>query len=141
MQLDSPITAMVMEDGNGEGMFGTRSGDIYYVDMAARAPIRIVSRLAAGFEKISYAKFDSSSQHVFLSTCGVNSGDVKLMTSKTIDLIHTFPQYAFGPIAFIAASKSRKSDKRRIIGHKNGVIRFISVDTLKVDYVVDVELE
>lgn len=58
------------------------------------------------------------------------------MTSKTFDHIYTFPQYAFGGIAFIASSKSRKSDKRRMIGYKSGFCRFISVDQLKVEFVV-----
>lgn len=135
-----PITCMAIEEGNGEGIFGTRTGDIYYINMADQEPIRIVTRLAPYFEKISYARFDPSNAHIFLSTVGERSGEVKLMTAKTFDHIYSFPQYAFGPIGFIASSKSRKSDKRRMIGHKSGFLRFISVDQLKVEFVVQMGL-
>lgn len=141
MKVDSPVTAMAVEDGNGEGIFATRAGNVYYVNMADRTPIRIVSRLAPHFEHIAYAKFDLSNQHVFLATVGEGSGDVRLLTSRTIDHIYTFLEYGFGPIAFIAQSKSRKNDKRRIIGHKNGALRFVSVDSLKIEHVLELEMD
>ena len=136
-----PITCMSIEEGNGEGIFGTRTGDIYYINMADQEPIRIVNRLAPHFEKIMYARFDPTNPHIFLSTVGERSGDIKLMTAKTFDYIYTFPQFAFGPVAFLASSKSKKQDKRRIIGHKAGYIRFISVDQLKVEFVLNMELQ
>lgn len=56
-----------------------------------------------------------------------------------LDHIYTFPQYALGPVCFVAsAPKERKS---RMIGHVNGYIKIIQINQLKTTSIYKVNLE
>ena len=47
--------------------------------------IKLVNRCCPTMDEISTVFIDSSNQNVFLSTCGNNSGDLRLYTTGTID--------------------------------------------------------
>lgn len=56
-----------------------------------------------------------------------------------VDHIYTFPQYAMGPVRFVASAP--KDKKNRMIGHENGFIRIVDINALKVKNIHKVALE
>lgn len=82
-------------------------------------------------DNIKVVRYDPTNQAIFLSTCGKNSGEVKIYTSVTLDQVMCFPQYALGPVSFICASA--KNRRLRMIGHERGVLKLVAVDSLKVE--------
>jgi hypothetical protein len=48
-----------------------------------------------------------------------------------------FQDSCFGSVAFVESSRGRK---QRLIGHKSGVVKIASVDSLKIDLIFKVKL-
>lgn len=75
-----------MDDPNIEGMLGTENGDVYYLNFDERIIIKLISRVSPALSKIDVVKYDTSpKQTVFMSSCGRDSGDVKIYTAMMID--------------------------------------------------------
>mmetsp|Transcript_15803 Transcript_15803/g.21389 ORF Transcript_15803/g.21389 Transcript_15803/m.21389 type:complete len:341 (-) Transcript_15803:185-1207(-) len=64
---------------------------------------------------------------------------MKLLTSGMLDHIYTWPQYALGPVRFVATSP--KDKKNRLIGHQSGYIKIIQVSALKTSSLYRLTLE
>jgi len=61
------------------------------------------------------------------------------MTSGMLDHIYTWPQFALGPIRFVASTP--KDKKNRLIGHQSGYIKIISINALKTTSIYRVLLD
>lgn len=132
-----------MEEHNNEGIIGTSMGYIYYVDISKPDEpqmIRLVTRASVGPDQISQVLVDPNNKQVFLSTCGQESDDVKLYTTKEIDQIINWPNVEYSPVVFVIGNTG-KYKKHRIVGHENGEIRMLTIDNLKVWIVCRVPLE
>ena len=81
-----------------------------------------MTKVSPYLDEINILRYDLN-PNVFLTSVGQNSGDMKLLTSGMLDHIYTFPQYALGPVCFVASAP--KERKNRMIGHVNGFIKII----------------
>lgn len=70
LKAESGITAMVMDDLNAEGIYGTENGSLFYLNIAEKQQIRVVSRIATGLDRVNHVKFDPANQAVFMTSCG-----------------------------------------------------------------------
>ena len=155
------ITAMFMTEDTNEGMIGTSKGMIFYAclkDSGAKSKegnsqnlvktqIKLVGKVATALEDIDILRFDPANPKVFMVSCGAQKGDVKLLSSMTLDTVYTFPHRSTtGPVRFITSNKARRTEPR-MIGYAHGTIRFVSLNELedkewyKLDLERDLELE
>ena len=77
--------------------------------------VKLVNKVSPFMDPLTILKYDLANPNVFLSSCGKDIGDMKLMTSGMLDHIYTFPKYALGPVRFVTSSP--KDKKNRMIGH------------------------
>ena len=140
IKVEEPIVATQMDDKNEEGIVGTAFGSIVYVQFGENnSMVKLVSKVSQFMDPIDLLRYDNSNQNVLLSGTGKNNGDMKLLTSGNLDHIFTFPQQAFGAVAFVTASP--KDKKNRMIGHMSGFIKIVSINSLKVSQIYKVDLE
>ena len=152
MKAESAITAVYMDDQNVEGIIGTSSGNIFYININQAEPqiIRLVTRATSAMDEVQIVQLDQNNQKssvmhvapnqtVFLSGCGPDSSEVKLYTKDTLDQIMSFPGTGLSPVKFICGSS--KHGKNRLIGHVAGELRLIVLETLREHSVTKVELE
>ena len=130
-----------MDDQNNEGLVGTSEGSIKYVSFSddSQSVVKLVQKVSPYLDPITILKYDSSNPNVFMSSVGKNSGDIKLLTSGMLDHIYTFPQYALGPVKFVASAP--KDKKNRLIGHENGFIKVVNINALKTTNIYKIALE
>lgn len=126
-QTKTPITALVMDELNVEGIIGTAEGNVHYVNFQEKMMVKLVSRVSSVMEPIDVVSFDSQNQQVFLTNCGLTNGDVKLYTSTTVDQIMNFPTYSQGPVKFILTTALKARSRVRIIGHTKGILKFVDI--------------
>ena len=124
-----------------EGIIGTAEGNIHYINFMDKVMVKLVSRVAPVMEPINCIKYDTTNPQVFLTTCGLTNGDVKLYTSATVDQIVSFPQYTLGPVKFITTTPLKNRGRVRIIGHEKGILKFIDITNLKVVGIYQVALD
>lgn len=137
-----------MDERNEEGMIGTSHGKIFYVCLKdnkdkkqEKITVQLVSKVAVSLENVDIVRFDIQNPKVFMTNCGPERGQVKLLSSITMDTVFTFPEYQqLGPVRFITSSKDRKN-RERMVGYANGIIRFISLNELKDSMYYRVELQ
>ena len=98
-----------------------------------------MSKVSPYIDPVKILRYDQINPNVFLSSVGKDHGDMKLLTSGMLDHIYTFPQYALGPVCFVASAPRDK--KYRMIGHKNGFVRIVSINALKVTNIYKIMLE
>lgn len=122
------ITSLEMDEKNEEGIIGTSSGYICYINFGEKVVIPIVSKSSPGMDAIDHVIYDTNNTQVFLANCGRQSGNVQLYTSATLDRICDFKEPDFGAVAFITYQP--KTKRFRTIGHKEGYVKIIDVDTL-----------
>lgn len=101
----------------------------------------MVTRAAPGLDDIGIVRFDSTNQAVFLSSSGRESGEVKLFTTGTLDQVINFPQYTQSPVRFICGYQSNKQKKFRLIGHAQGELKLVTLDSLKVESIFKMDLQ
>lgn len=82
-------------------------------------------------------KIDPTNAEVFHSSCGSNSDDVRLFTTGTLDQVINWPTEQTSPVRFVIGCTgnkggSSKNKKYRIIGHANGLLRFLQMDKLDI---------
>ena len=121
-----------MDDKNEEGMVGTDKGKIFYVSLKETkdrkvAQVPLVSKFSTSLDTVDIVKFDPQNPRVFMTNCGEEKGDVKLISSQTLDTVYTFKDQNLGPVKFITSYKARKAPEHRLIGYANGTLRFISL--------------
>lgn len=140
IKTNDPVIATQMDDQNNEGIIGTTDGSIKYIQFndEAHSVVQLVTKVSPYMDEISILKYDQN-PNVFLTSVGQSNGDMKLLTSGMLDHIYTFPQYALGPVCFIASAP--KERKNRMIGHYNGFIKIISINQLKTNSIYKVDLE
>ena len=130
------ITAIVMDDGNNEGILGTNMGYIYYCDIKPEEEmcqlIKLVTRVSPGPDHISQVLVDPGNKQVFLTNSGQDSDDVKLYTSKEIDQIINWTSADLSPVRFVIGNSGSKNKRFRIIGHQDGELKLITIDNLQV---------
>lgn len=129
------ITSLCMDDKNEEGMVGTDKGKIWYVCLKETKDSRItqvplICKVSTSLDEVNQLRIDPSNQRVFMTNCGSDRGEVKLISSSSLDTVYTFKDSNLGPVKFIASSKAKKSENR-LIGYANGVLRFISLYELQ----------
>lgn len=141
IKTEEPITATQMDDQNNEGVVGSSDGSIKYIQFndENHSIVKLVSKVSPYLEPISIVRYDQANPNVFLSSVGNNNGDMQLRTSGMIDHIYTYPQYAMGPVRFVTSAP--KDKKNRMIGHENGYIRVIDINSLKVKSIFKIALE
>lgn len=156
--MEAGITALYMDDKNDEGIIGTTNGDIYYINLADQtqlnpdkkfeaAKIRLVTRVAPSLEVVQTLRSDPSNSEVVYSSCGINSDDIRLYTTDTMDQIINWPTEQASPVRFVLGCNgkqaSQRSKKYRIIGHANGLIRFLQLDKLEIymQFYIPLELD
>jgi len=88
--VNGTVTSMQYNEKRNEGVCGTAAGNIFYFSFEDNEKVKLVSRVTPSPEHISQVSFDTYNPAVFLSTCGKQSGDVKLYSSKFCDLVNTF---------------------------------------------------
>jgi hypothetical protein len=81
LKAEGPITALVMDELNVEGILGTSLGNIFYINIQEQVLIKLVSRVSPLMDNIKVVRYDPTNQAIFLSTCGKKSGEVKIYTS------------------------------------------------------------
>lgn len=88
----SPIIATQMDEQNNEGIVGDADGGIKYVQFndEQNSQVQLVTKVSPYLDEINILRYDQN-PNVFLTSVGQNSGDMKLLTSGMLDLIHTFP--------------------------------------------------
>lgn len=138
---EDPVTACCMDDQNNEGIIGTSEGSIKYIQFNddQNQTVKLVSKVSPYMDQINIIKYDQTNPNVFLTSCGKTCGDMKLLTSGMLDHIYTWPQYAHGPVKFVAAAP--KDKRNRMIGHQSGILKVISINALKVTSIYKVALE
>lgn len=60
VKIKAPITALVMDELNMEGILGTAEGNIHYVNFMDKMMVKLVSRVAPVMDPINVIKYDSS---------------------------------------------------------------------------------
>ena len=89
LRVDGPVTALVMDDLNNEGLAGTAYGALYYVNFNEKVKIRVVNKAYSVQRAVTTVKFCESNPELILTNCcndGANgSGAVKVWASKTLD--------------------------------------------------------
>jgi hypothetical protein len=112
---------MSVDDKNEEGMVGTNQGKIFFVCLKEskdkeKLCVQLVSKATNALDEINVVCFDPNNPRVFMSNCGAEKGDVKLISAFTMDTIFTFKGLSLGveashvgPVKFIASSNARKS--------------------------------
>jgi hypothetical protein len=83
IELDSPAVALWFDKQNNEGVVGTMSGSVWYVNWSEGTNIRIVTSYLNGF--IGCLSFVSGSETNPLFITGDQNGCLKLWASKTCD--------------------------------------------------------
>jgi hypothetical protein len=95
--------------------------------------IKLVTRVCPGPDHIEQVMVDPSNKQVFLSSCGQDSDDVKLFTSKEIDQIINWQNSEMSPVKFVIGNNGGQKNKRyRIIGHEDGELKLLTIDNLKI---------
>lgn len=84
------ITALAMDDLNNEGLAGTSSGSLYYLNFAEKLMIKLVSKAYPLQRAITSVAFIESNPHLFLTSCASEDSTVKLWTSATCDQVTKF---------------------------------------------------
>ena len=86
---------------------------------------------------ISIVLFDPSNPRVFMTNCGPEKGDFKLISSSTMDTVFNFKGLTFGgdsghigKVKFITSSSAKKAESR-MIGYAGGLLRFVSLNELE----------
>lgn len=121
-----------MDDKNEEGIIGAADGSIKFIqfkDEDATQKVNLVTKMSPYLDSVKILDYDKANPNVFLSSVGKDCGDMKLLTAGMLDHIYTWPQYALGPVKFVASSP--KDKKNRMIGHQCGFIRIIQINSLK----------
>ena len=125
------ICAIAMDDKNEEGMIGTDKGKILYVCLKETkdrkiAHVPLVSKASTSLDAVTKLRLDPANPKVFMANCGSDRGEVKLVSSSSLDTVFTFKDSNLGPVKFIASTKARKAD-HRLIGYADGMLRFVSL--------------
>ena len=142
IKTDEPITATQMDEKNEEGIIGAADGSIKYIqfkDEDATQSVKLVTKATPFQDEIKILAYDQANPNVFLSSVGKECGDMSLLTSQMLDHIYTWPQFALGPVRFVASSP--KDKKNRMLGHQCGYIRIIQINSLKTTSIYRVALE
>lgn len=74
-----------MDELNNEGMVGTSTGSIYYINFDEKIIIKLISSSSSGQDGVAIAKFNDQNTNLFLTTAGSNSCTVKLWATNTVD--------------------------------------------------------
>ena len=82
-----------MDDQNNEGIIGCADGSIRYIQFNddQNQEVKLVSKVSPYLEQIDILRYDHANPQVFLTGCGRNNGDMKLLTSGMLDHIYTWP--------------------------------------------------
>jgi WD40 repeat protein len=131
-----------MDDLQQEGIVGTTQGNLLYVNFGERQTVKVVSRASESLDSISELVFDPSNPAVFLTSAGDHSNEVKVFATSTMDQITTFRHHSDSPVRFIAAFTATKHQKQklRLIGHADGELKFVTLESLKVEFAYRVDL-
>jgi WD40 repeat protein len=120
-----------MDNLNTEGLIGTVLGSIYYVSFTDNLIIRLVSKPSAIQDGLPIVKFNLAKPNLFLTSNGDNSSTVKLWATSTVDQVMQFKGHSESPVKFILSNL--QNSKFTLVGYADGVIKSLSIETLKVE--------
>lgn len=88
--VESAIVAVSMDELNNEGLIGTESGCIHYVNFAEKIVIKLVSGNNNNQDTINFCKFDPVNSNIVVSSCGQKSDEFKINTVQNCDQVMNF---------------------------------------------------
>ena len=74
-----------MDELNVEGLAGTQSGSIYYLNFSEKVIIRLVSKVSSVQDEIPLITFNHANPALFLTSGGSKSSSVSLYATSTVD--------------------------------------------------------
>lgn len=85
LKADGAITSISMDQSNIEGMVGSSSGSLYYVNFEEKVIIRVISKASPFQAEISQLSINQQNPSLFLTNSSTDSSLVRLWTSSTVD--------------------------------------------------------
>ena len=85
MKAEGAVTSLSMDELNNEGLVGTTTGTIYYVNISEKVIIKLVSKASCMQDEVSLVRFNQANPALFLTSSGANSNVVKLWATSSVD--------------------------------------------------------
>ena len=79
-----------MDSDNNEGVIGTESGSIYYINLAERKFQKLVSSNNKNHDAIKCIKIDPTMTKTFYISCGQRSEELKIFTNENLEEVYNF---------------------------------------------------
>lgn len=131
LRTDSGVTSLSMDDLNNEGMVGTTSGSIYYVNFNQRIVIKTVASVSEA--RISAVKLitDGNGAPLFL-TGSSNNANTRVWATQSVDQVMKFNgSNDDGSVVFVLSCT--KHSKKALVGFSSGLVKLVNLGSLKVD--------
>ena len=120
-----------MDDLNNEGIAGTSSGSLYYLNFAEKLILRIVSKAYHLQKEVTQIKSYERNPQLVIANCSESGSTFKVWTSNTLDQVIKFSSPTQSPIAFILSSTNNSTFS--VVAHQSGLLRVVVIDQLKVE--------
>jgi hypothetical protein len=140
--IESAIVAASFDAENKEGLIGTESGQVFYVNFEEGICIRLIASTNAEKQAITYCKFDSHNTNLIISGCGKRSEEFKIYSTQNLDMVRNFKSNfeLYGHVVFVIAPKQTNRKKFKLVGYSKGFIKRVSLEKLKIDGVIQLQM-
>jgi WD40 repeat protein len=90
LSVGSAVIAICMDEMNNEGMVGTESGCIFYVNFMEGIQIQLVQSNNKHQDAVNFVQYDPKHEKVFIASTGEKSDELKVYTTENCDAVNTF---------------------------------------------------